>query len=98
MHPLRPVLAAAVLLASLSSLPGRAADTPGEALLVDAAGKEQKLKAWKWAAGARHLTWLEQKDPVKTMEPPDEKKGKAPPKGPAVHPAIGPAALEFREV
>jgi hypothetical protein len=97
MHPVRFALPAVVLLASLSSLASQAAD-PAEAVLVDAAGKEQKLKAWKWVAGTRHLTWLEQKEPAKQLEPTEEKKGKAPPKGPPLHPAIGPAALEFREV
>src|SRR5262249_59558034 len=37
-----------------------AADQPAEGTLVviDAAGKEQKLKAWKFVAGTRPLSWL----------------------------------------
>jgi hypothetical protein len=31
---------------------------PGTLVVLDAAGKEQKLKAWKFAAGTRRLGWL----------------------------------------
>src|SRR5262249_6309223 len=69
-----------------------AADQPAEGTLVviDAAGKEQKLKAWKFVAGTRPLSWLgatpardgDDKEPDKNDKP----------KRPA-----GPEALEFRE-
>jgi len=66
----------------------------GPLLIVDGAGKEQKLKAWKFAQGTRHLTWLAPEE-----KPPAEPKDKPPPaKGaPKARPAIGPEALEFRD-
>jgi hypothetical protein len=76
----------AAFLATLACSQG--ADDAGKAapqtelVIRDGAGKEQKLKAWKFTQGTRHLTWLA--PPGK--EP--EKKGDAPP---------GPEALEFRE-
>src|SRR5262245_26685978 len=63
-------------------------------LIVDGAGKEQKIKAWKFSQGARHLTWLAPED-----KPAAEPKEKAPPAkaAPKARPAIGPEALEFRD-
>jgi hypothetical protein len=91
------------LLAGFCTLP--AADTPakdGVLVLIDSTGKEQKIKAWKFSAGTRHLTWLapvvEPKD--KPAPDPKDKTGKAPVgKAPAVkpRPAIGPEAVEFRD-
>jgi len=92
-------VAAAACLVYLATL--SAADPAGELLVTDSAGKEHKLKAWKFAAGVRHLTWLasaekkepekkepEKKDPAKK----DPAKGKAPSR-----PAVGPEAFEMRE-
>src|SRR4051812_23499444 len=31
---------------------------PGTLVVIDAAGKEQKIKAWKFTAGVRALGWL----------------------------------------
>jgi hypothetical protein len=41
----------------------------GTLVVVDAAGKEQKLKTWKFSAGTRRLSWLAEKVP--------DEKGKA---------------------
>jgi len=96
----RPVLALTCALAGLYALAAADALPPskdGPLLLIDGGGKEQKLTAWRFAAGTRHLTWLAEHKPAeprpepKPVEPP---KGKAPVKG---RPAIGPEALEFRE-
>jgi hypothetical protein len=67
--------------------PPKAAE-PGTLLVVDPAGKEQKLKSWTWVAGTRHLAFLAPAD--KEPEPPKDKpKDKPKP--------VGPEALEFRE-
>src|SRR5579884_2721031 len=87
---------AAWLWAAAADEPARPAD--GALLVViDAAGKEQKLKAWKFVGGTRPLSWLAPAPP-KEAEPKDgsPKEG---PKGkgkPRPRPA-GPEALEFRE-
>ena len=65
---------------------------PGTLVILDAAGKEQKLKTWKFTTGTRRLGWL---------APAGEK---APDKGPAGEkdvaprrkPPAGPEALELR--
>lgn len=79
------------------------ADAPkGDPLVVtDNAGKEHKLKTWKFVAGMRRLAWLapadkkdiDKKDPEK-KEPAkkDAPKGKAP-----ARPAAGPEAFALRE-
>jgi hypothetical protein len=79
-----------------------AADAPdagkdGPLVIIDGQGKEQKLKAWKFAKGTRHLTWLA---PAPAEKPAPEEKEKADPKvkvNPKARPAIGPEALEFRD-
>lgn len=53
----------------------------GTLIVIDAAGKEQKLKAWKFSAGTRRLTWLAD------GKAPDAKAKDASP--------AGPEALEF---
>src|SRR5438128_1743779 len=71
-----------------------AADPPvpeGTLVVVDAAGKEQKLKAWKFVAGTRHLSWLATPVPAKECD------DKEPAKGDKPKPPAGPEALEFRE-
>jgi hypothetical protein len=59
------------------------AAAPGTLMVRDAAGKEQTLKAWKFAVGTRRLTWLApasaEKEPLQEKAPP----------------AKGPEALEF---
>jgi hypothetical protein len=83
---------------------GAAGDEPakdGPLLIVDGAGKEQKIKAWKFSQGTRHLTWLAPAGgdkPAGEPKDPKEPKDKAPPKAaPKTRPAIGPEALEFRD-
>ncbi len=62
---------------------------PGTLVVVDAAGKEQKLKTWKFAAGTRRLGWLA---PTAAPEPKkDAERGR-----PAHETPAGPEALEFR--
>jgi hypothetical protein len=76
--------------------PPKAAE-PGTLLVIDPAGKEQKLKSWTYVAGTRHLGFLAPAD--KEPEPPKDKNG-APKDKPAkdkARPAAGPEALEFRE-
>jgi len=80
-------------LAWLAALAAAEPEAPkGEPLVViDGAGKEHKLKAWKITAGTRPLGWLAAPQP----EPADKKepaKGKDRPR-----PATGPEALAFRE-
>ena len=88
------------LFASASSAdePPKAAE-PGTLVILDRAGKEQKLKTWKFANGTRRLSWLA---PVMPAKDKDDKDGKAKdrPKPPASKndkSAAGLEALEFRE-
>jgi hypothetical protein len=70
---------------------------PGTLVVIDSAGKEQKLKSWKFTAGVQHLSFLAPADPMKEPEPKDKDKGtaKAPPRAkPAPR---GPEALVLRE-
>lgn len=71
-------------------------------IVLDSAGKEQKLKTWKFVQGTRRLAWLapaaEGTDPgskAPAREPATPKKVGAK-QGPAL-PAVGPEALAFRE-
>jgi hypothetical protein len=69
---------------------------PGTLIVIDANGKEQKLKSWKFAAGTRHLGWLA---PIKE---PKGSEGTPNDKGPGSKPAegekaAGPEYLELRE-
>jgi hypothetical protein len=65
---------------------------PGTLIVVDAAGKEQKLKAWKFTAGTRRLSWLAPAAAGKAPEP------KGADKGEDTREAVpaGPEALEMR--
>jgi len=75
---------------SLADEPPKAAE-PGSLLVIDPAGKEQKLKTWNYVAGVRHIAFLAPAD--KEPEAPDkDKPAKDKPKKPG-----GPEALEFRE-
>jgi len=64
-------------------------------LVVDSAGKEQKLKTWKFLAGTRHLSWLA----APAAEDQPAAKDEAPRKGKRVAARVptGPEALELRE-
>lgn len=84
-------LAACCCLAGLTALAADAEPT-GPLVLTDSAGKEYKLKGYRFAVGTRHLSWLappDKKEPEKKEPLP---KGKEKPKPPA-----GPEALEMRE-
>ena len=63
---------------------------PGTLLVLDAAGKEQKLKTWKFTEGVRRLGWL---SPVKADDAGKDKKAAA--KGKR-QPTTGPEALAIR--
>jgi hypothetical protein len=63
----------------------------GVLVITDAAGKEQKLKAWKFVAGTRHLSWLA------PGGPPRDGDDKEPGRSDKPKPPAGPEALEFRE-
>lgn len=95
------LLGAATLFVSGADEPAPKPAEPGMLIVIDSAGKEQKLKTWKFptGGGVRHLAWLapaaeEKEPPVK-----DGKDGKPPkevrPK--VAKPIVGPEALEFRE-
>jgi hypothetical protein len=77
---------------------GRAADDapkaaePGTLVVIDANGKEQKLKAWKFSIGTRRLTWLAPPGD----EPKEKEKDKSRVEARKPVPA-GPEALEFRD-
>jgi hypothetical protein len=64
----------------------------GTLVVIDASGKEQKLKTWKFAAGARALAWLA---PAGGAD--KDAKNDSKPKGEKTKPAAGPEALVFRE-
>ncbi len=68
----------------------------GELVLTDAAGKEQKLKSWKFAVGTRHLTWLAPPAPAEKKESAPEKPNSRKVR-PIARPAVGPEALVFRQ-
>jgi hypothetical protein len=73
---------------------------PGTLVVIDAAGKEQKLKTWKFAVGTRRLSWLTPAAPAKDDADKDGKvqdKTKAPADKGKKPTATGPEALEFRE-
>jgi hypothetical protein len=88
------------MLVGLSPRGGQAADEapkpaePGSLIIIDANGKEQKLKAWTFAVGTRHLTWLA---PATAPEEPKDKKDKAKSPEPKKATPAGPEALEFRD-
>jgi hypothetical protein len=46
---------------------------PGTLVVLDSAGKEQKIKAWKWTEGTTHLAWLAA--PAKDKDDKDGKPG-----------------------
>jgi hypothetical protein len=75
--------------------PKKADDTPkavepGTLVVIDAAGKEHKLKSWKFTAGIRHLSWLAAAAPEKEPAEKEPKPRPKPGQG-------GPEALAVRE-
>lgn len=96
--PRRSIIALLGILAGTCLL--GAADVPepaksGPLVIIDGAGKEQKIKAWKFSLGTRHLTWLAPPVAEKPEPKPKDKNGKAPLV--KSRPAVGPEALEFRD-
>lgn len=61
----------------------------GALVVIDAAGKEQKLKSWKIVGGTRRLGWLAPAGPAPKKAAPKDDDEKAAP--------AGPEALAFRE-
>jgi len=83
-----------VLCATAADDPPKAAE-PGTLLVIDSAGKEQKLKKWTYVAGTRNLAWLAPAE--KEPEPPKDKDAPAKDKPREKPKPVGPEALEFRE-
>jgi hypothetical protein len=88
-----------LLIAALTVVVAAAEDKPkpaeaGELVVLDAAGKEQKLKTWKFTEGVRRLGWLAS---AKAAEAGDDaaKDKKAAPKG-TRQTTAGPEALAIR--
>jgi hypothetical protein len=82
-----PWLAAlSVACAALASAAVPAADPPAPApaalVVIDAAGKEHRLKTWQFVSGTRRLAWLAPAAPAREGDKP---------------PPAGPEALEFRD-
>jgi hypothetical protein len=101
-----PWLAGSLLAGGLTT--ATAAEDPpakpemSELIVIDAAGKEHKLKSWQITLGVRHLTWLAPEQPGKPSDPP-EPGDKPEPAKPGAKPAptpkaVGPLALEMREL
>jgi hypothetical protein len=68
---------------------------PGTLVVIDSAGKEQKIKAWKFTSGVRRLGWLATQ---KANEPPPETdKGKEKGPRPLAPTEDGPPALVVRD-
>jgi hypothetical protein len=67
---------------------------PGTLLVVDAAGKDQKLKTWKFVGGTRRLSWLAAARPEPKAPPKKRSADQAAPE--AAEPPAGPEALELR--
>jgi hypothetical protein len=100
--PMKNHFGLAVLFAAALSLLAADADTPpkppeaGTLIVLDAAGKEQKLKAWKFTDGVRRLAWLAPAGDVEAKDAADKDK-KAASKGKRTAPAaVGPEALALR--
>jgi hypothetical protein len=75
-----------------------AAAEPGTLLLVDSAGKEQKLKTWKFTTGTQRLSWLApaeepEEKPIKEKSAKDKAAGKEKP----AKRSTGPEALVVRD-
>jgi hypothetical protein len=95
------LLAAALAALAAPDEPAKPDAKPEQAALtvIDAAGKEHKLKSWKITQGTRHLAWLApQEAPDKGDKGPEAKpEGPGDKKAPKGKPNGGPVALELRE-
>jgi hypothetical protein len=101
MRKILAILPAAGLAAVLSAL-ATAADPvqpapDGTLIVLDSAGKEQKLKTWKFVAGTRPLSWLAPAAPPKEGADKPRKADKPPEGEKAPPPPAGPEALAFRD-
>jgi hypothetical protein len=82
-----------------------AADPPAvksPLVIIDSAGKEQKVKGWTASQGTRRLSWLTpaatpKEEPVKDKDDTPKDKGGKPIAKTRPRPSVGPEALEFRE-
>jgi hypothetical protein len=93
---LSPLVAAVAILSLWAAEPLPEPPPPAEAgtlIVIDAAGKEQKLKPWKIVTGTRPLSWLAPAAPKEDAAPP----GGAPKIEGAKKTPAGPEALAFRE-
>jgi hypothetical protein len=82
----------AAMLVLSAALPAADPPAPSEGALVviDGAGKEQKLKSWKFVLGTRRLSWL-------APAPAKDGDDKEPPEGNRKAAPAGPEALAFRD-
>lgn len=89
--PLTVTLAAALAAFAAADAPKPAPkpEPDGPLVVIDSAGKEQKLKTWKFTAGVRHLSWLAPAPAAGSEESGKSSKTRAA--------DLGPEALEFRE-
>src|SRR5437016_5214702 len=71
----------------------------GTIVIIDAKGKENKLKAWEIVAGTRKLGWLAPPEKEPEEKKPDDKEdpASAPKRAPLKPVARGPEALSFRD-
>ena len=97
---LTTVLTLAVIAAGIGLTPAdetKKADEPkkveeGTLIVIDGAGKEHKLKSWKFTSGIRHLTWL-----APALPPEKEPAEKDPKTAPRKSTLAGPEAFVMRE-
>jgi hypothetical protein len=73
---------------ALACVVAAAADAPPPLVIVDANGKEQKVKAWKFSSGTRPLGWLAPAPPAREVKPGEK---------PAAAAEAGPVAVAFRD-
>src|SRR5207237_259947 len=97
MHSLRTLLCA--LIAFLVGMPLCAADAPkpdeqGVLVVIDANGKAQNLKSWKFTLGTRHLGWLA---PIKDSKGSGSGGDKGSGDKPQPEKPVGPECIELRE-
>jgi hypothetical protein len=86
------VFCSLAVVAVLAVARGAPAPEPAPLVVIDAAGKEQKLKTWKFTTGIRRLSWLAPAPPAPPSDE-DSAASKTPPRTVLA----GPEALEYRE-
>jgi hypothetical protein len=95
------IILPAVLLSSLAVLAladeAPKSAEPGTLVLVDSAGKEQKLKSWKFTAGVQKLTWLAPAEKAEDKPAKDKDKAKAEDKAKPEKSSAVPEALLVRD-